>query len=205
MLVWNFPGAGPQQLPGQLFVAAQNTAAAYTAGTGMPVNYTGMVLYNPPTVAGQPSVRLVPIRVSFVPEGTSTSGSLVSWGIIKSNGTCTPGLSAFNGYVSAAGYPGVGTWAAGFIPKAVGQVGGTATWLNGTAATYGPNAVNYVEHLGVAAFGTGITAQSAPPTIIDLHGEISLAPGEAMAISPWVACVAVGSIAWVEISNQSGQ
>lgn len=204
MLVWNFPGAGPQQLPGQLFVAAQNTAVSYSAGTGMPVNYVGLCLYNPPTVAGQPSVRIVPVRVTFAPTGAGAAGTGVPWGVIKSNGTCTPGLSAFNGFVSAAGYPGVGTWAAGFLPKAVGQLGGTATWLNGTAATYGTNAVNYVEFLGMLPQGTA-TNYAGATIIADLHGEVSLAPGEACAICPWTGVTGVGSIAWVEISNQSGQ
>ena len=192
MLIWNFPGYGPANLPGQMFVAATGTAVTFSAGLAL--SYAGLMLINPATVAGTAPKKLVPLRAIFAPTGTGVAPSC-PWGMIKAIGTCTAGAaSGFSGIVTTPGMYGTST------PIAV--VAGTASFLNGTTGAV-PNGPNWVQYCGVLPVGTA-TYYAGGVTTVDLIGEVSVMPGEAMAIAPNVAAVGMASIAWLEIPLNSG-
>jgi hypothetical protein len=196
MLVWTLNG--PDRMPGQFFVAALGTAVVFSAGLAL--GYTGLMIYNPPTVKGVVAKKLIPLRVSFTPTGTATATGNCPLGLIKDVGTCTAGnFSGFSGIITSQGIEGTAT--------GVAIIAGTASYLNGTA---GPslNGPNWIQMLGNVAGGTQAGASPVPVTgysgIYDLMSEESVMPGESVAICTNQAVSGLCSIAWVEVPLNSG-
>ena len=193
MLIWNFNGQGPYTPPGQVFTTCLGTAVAFSAGPA--VAYAGLALANPATVAGKAPVKLVPLRVNFTPSA-AVSGT-IPWGLMKLTGQGTAsngGLSLYSGVIMSPGY-------AGTVPATVpvGQLGGTFSVSNGTAAGTGSNTLYWVEMCGNACPGTG--ACSAP---VELLGMVSVMPGETLVIAPLLAVTAQAGMTWVEVPMNSG-
>jgi hypothetical protein len=199
MLTWTL--LGPTNLPGQLFVAAMGSSCDFSARVTL--NYTGLALSNPPTFPGAQAKRLVPLRLTFVPTGTTTAlGFGAVLGIAKATGTCTAGnFSGFSGIITSKGIPGTAT--------GIAIVAGTASWLNGTAVgspVHGPNWVQFlglVPQMSSGAVPAG-SALAGGSCLYDLQSEEGIMPGETMVITPNVAISAVASIAWVEVPLNSG-
>jgi hypothetical protein len=193
MLTWNL--LGPANMPGQIFVAAMGTAAAFSAG--LAVGYTGLILSNPSTPIGQVPKRVIPLRLTFIP--TVLAGSVVALGIVKATGTCTADtFSGFSGIITSKGIKGTAT--------GVCVVAGTASFTNGTAgpSVHGPN---WVQMLGSVTSQVGAASNTVIPgasCLYDLQSEEGIMPGECIAICPSAAVTALASIAWVEVPLNSG-
>jgi hypothetical protein len=200
--------SGPANLPGKLYVAALGSAANF--GPGLGINPSGLILSNPLTLAGQPQVRIVPLRLSMCAIGTSGTGGPyltagpIAIGIVKGIGTCTAGaFSGFSGMVTSKGIIGTST-------SQVAVVAGTCSWLNGTSGP-GPNSPNWIQMLGVVqstygSFGTATGGGIIPghETIFDLQSEEGIMPGETLVISTSIQVAGLASIAWVEVPATSG-
>lgn len=197
MLIWNFNGQGPYTPPGQVFTTCLGTAVAFSAGPA--VAYAGLALANPATVAGKAPVKLVPLRVNFTPSA-AVSGT-IPWGLMKLTGQGTAsngGLSAYSGVIMSPGY-------AGTVPATVpvGQLGGTFSVSNGTAAGTGSNTLYWQEMVGAVNAGTGIGGGGAS-TAADLTSFVCAMPGETLAIGVQAAVTCLASISWVEVPLNSG-
>lgn len=182
------------QNAGQVYTAV-GTAVAFSAG--LAVAYAGLGLQNPSTS----KVKITPLKIGFAPTGTGgTSNAGCPYGFAKLiAGTAALGtLSAFTvggGVVTGPGLVGTATGAA--------VVFGTATVLNGTA---GPsaNGLCIVTVIGVTAgAGTGAGTQAFTPaagsvTSGELHGEVTLMPGESGVIFVNQAIAGIPSITWLE-------
>jgi hypothetical protein len=182
MLTWHPKGQGPSQLVGSEYTAVLGTAVGFT-GTGV-LATVGLGI----SVPGTATFRATIVRVSLQPTGTGAGANSGLWGIAKVVGTATVGnLSAMSGIVTSPGIK--GTAAPGC------NVFGTATVLNGTAAS-GVNGLSWVTLCGPIS-GTNAGGGGAPPPV-DLHGEVSLLPGEAAIICSLTPELALGQITWVE-------
>ena len=196
---WNFNGQGAFSVPGSVFSSALGTAVSFSAFPT--VGYTGLALVNPATVAGKTPVKLVPLRVSLTPIGTSGVQQSVPFGFVKLTGQGTAsngGLSAYSGAIFAPGYQGT-------VPATVpvAQLGGTFSVINGTAAGTGSNTLYWQEMVGAVNAGTGIGGGGAS-TAADLTSFVCAMPGETLAIGVQAAVTCLASISWVEVPLTSG-
>jgi hypothetical protein len=186
---------GPLTLQGAQFVAVSGTSVNFTAG--LPVAYTGFALSNPPTVSGQVPKKLTVLRVSFCQVGTATATGNCPVGLIKftTGGTASVGsASTVAGVIFPVG-------AAGTASSNIGTLAGTFTLLNGTAGPANVNALNWVQLFLDVAAGTF----AAPATgLYELQGEVTIMPGETVAIAPVAALSAMAGFHWVEIPLNSG-
>jgi hypothetical protein len=194
MLTWTLDG--PNRLPGRFFVAALGSAVNFSAGLALA--YTGLIITNPVQPLGKVPIKIIPLRVTFVPAGTTTGAGNIGLGVVKNIGTCTADVfSGFSGIVTTQGQVGTST--------GVAILSGTASWLNGTAgpSANGPMWIQFLGsisagNLGANGVATGVSG------IYDLQSEESIMPGESMAICPTVAISGLASIAWAEVPQNSG-
>ena len=201
-LQWNFNGQGPYSLPGQVFMSALGTAVSFSACPT--TSYVGLALNNPATVAGKAPVKLVPIRLSLTPVGTSGVAQTVPFGLMKLvatnavNTASNGGMGAYSGVIMAPGYTGTVP-----VTTPIGVLGGTFSVLNGTAAGTGSNTLYWQEMIGAVSSGTGVAGGGAY-SYADLTGLVCAMPGETLAIGVNAAVTCLASLTWVEVPLNSG-
>jgi hypothetical protein len=174
------------QVHGLTFALGLGTQTPWTAG--LTQAYTGLGIYCPPIGVNnpQPGKKLVPLRIGFAPSGTAgTATSLCPIGLAKSyNGGTAITIGAPTGTLQQLDFAGTST-------ANIGTAFGTATLVN-------PYWVHIVGSIGT---GAGTPAQS----IFDFNGEISVMPGEAMAIACNQGVTAFASFTWIEVPLNSGE